>query len=439
MEITFDKQQKTQGLIKISVNRADFQPGVDQKIKEYSKTANIKGFRPGKVPEGMIRKMYGNALIVDEINKLVSDKLNAYLRESETQFLGEPLPVQKDESFDWENQEAFQFEYEIGFAEPFEVKIDKKVKMEKFSIKVDDSVVNETIENLQRQFGEMKNTEVTVDKDTLYGHATTKDGSVDQEISIDLRDVEKGSLKKLIGLKLEDEVEIDAKKSFKHESVIKNQLRMDDEAFKKFKGKLKFTLKAINHYELTPVNQELFDKTFGKDAIKDEAGFRDRVKEIVSQNYSGEEKQFFDYQIREKLTESAKINLPDEFLKKWLVKTNENLTPELVELEYGSYAKELKWSLIRNQIVKNQELKVEHEDVVNEAKELIKRQFAGSGIGNQMDDQLDTFANNYLQGENGENYMKVFNQVQSNKVLNYIKNEITVKEKAVSLDEFRKL
>lgn len=438
MEITFDKIEKTQGVIKISVNRADFQPGVDQKIKEYSKTANIKGFRQGKVPTGMIKKMYGNALIVDEINKLVSEKLNNYLRESDTQFLGEPLPVQKDEEFDWENQDSFEFEYEIGFAEPFEVKADKKMKLEKYFINVDDKVIDETIENLQRQFGEMENPEVSSEKDTLYGQVKSKDGSIDQEISIDLRDVEKGAFKKLVGIKNGAEVEIDPKKSFKHDNVLKNQLKLDDDDFKKLK-KLSFTLKAINHYKLAPINQELFDKTFGKDTIKDEAGFRDRVKEIVSQNYKGESEQFFDHQVREKLTESAKINLPDEFLKKWLIRTNDNITPELMELEFDSYAKELKWSLIRNQIVKNKEIKVEHEDVIGEAKELIKKQFAGSGIGNQMDDQLDTFANNYLQGENGENYMKVFNQVQSQKVLEHIKNEVTVKEKTVSLDEFRKL
>ncbi|WP_424961945.1 trigger factor [Ekhidna sp.] len=438
MEITFDKNEKTQGVIKISVNKADFQPGVDQKIKEYSKTANIKGFRQGKVPPGMIRKMYGSALIVEEINKLVSEKLNAYLRESDTQFLGEPLPAESDKQFDWENDEQFEFNYEIGFAEPFEVKVDKKVKLDKHSIKVDDKVIDETIENLQRQFGEMENPDTSSEKDTLYGSIKSKDGSVDQEVSIDLRDVEKGALKKLTGVKVGTEVEVDPKKSFKNDNVLKNQLRMDDDEYKKLK-KLTFTVQAINHYKLAPIDQELFDKTFGKGTIKDEAGFRERVKEIVSQNYKGEEEKFFDHQVREKLTESAKINLPDEFLKKWLIRTNENITPELMELEYTSYAKELKWSLIRNQIVKNQDIKVEHEDVINEAKALIKQQFAGSGMGDQMNDQLDTFANNYLQGENGENYMKVFNQVQSHKVLNYIKSEITVKEKAVSLDEFRKL
>ena len=438
MDISFDKTEKTQGVIKISVNKADFQPGVDQKIKEYSKTANIKGFRQGKVPTGMIKKMYGKALIVDEINKLVSEKLNAYLREGETQFLGEPLPVETDQEFDWENQESFEFKYDIGFAEPFDVKVDKKVKLEKYFINVDDNVIDETIENLQRQFGETENPDVTSDKDILYGTIKSKDEEINQEISIDLRDVEKATLKKLIGINNGAEVDIDPKKSFKHENALKNQLRLNDEEYKKLK-KLSFTLSAINHHKLAPIDQDLYDKTFGKDTIKDEEGFRERVKEIVSQNYSAESDKFFDFQVREKLTESAKISLPDEFLKNWLIRTNENITPELMELEYESYSKELKWSLIRNQLVKNQEIKVEHEDVTNEAKELIKKQFAGSGMGNQMDDQLDSFAQNYLQGENGENYMKVFNQVQSNKVLEYVKGEVTVKEKTVSLDEFRKL
>lgn len=438
MEISFDNNQKTQGVIKISVNRADFQPGVDQKIKEYSKTANIKGFRPGKVPPGMIRKMYGQALIVEEINKLVSEKLNSYLRESETQFLGEPIPIQKDEAFDWDHAESFEFEYEIGFAEAFSVKADKKVKLDRHSIKVDDQVVDETIENLQRQFGEVENPEIVSEKDTLIGSIRSKDESIDQEVSLDLRDAEKTLIKKATGAKVGDELEVDPRKSFKHEAVLKNQLRLEEEEFKKLK-KLKFEIKGINHHKLAEVNQEMFDKAFGKDTIKDETGFRERVKEIVSNNYKGEEEQFFQYQLREKLIDNTKIVLPEEFLKKWLVKSNENMTEELVELEFGSYSKELQWSLIRNQLVKEHDIKVEHEDVTNEAKELIKKQFAGSGMGDQFSDQLDTFANNYLQGENGENYMKVFNQVQNTKVLDFIKEQITIKDKEVSLDDFRKL
>ncbi len=437
MEISFDKTDKTQGLIKISVKRADFQPGVDQKIKEYSRTANIKGFRKGKVPAGMIRKMYGSALIVEEINKLVSDKLNSYLREGETQFLGEPLPEKTDDSYDWEKQEDFEFNYQIGYAQPFDLKVDKKLKIEKYSIKVDEAVIDETIENLQRQFGEMENPNVSSNKDTLYGQATSSDGVLDQEISIDLRDIEKSSLKKLIGIELDSKVQLDVRKSFKNENAIKSQLRLNDDDFKKLR-KFDFQLKGINHHKLAPVDQTLFDKSFGEGRVKDEQEFRSKVQEAVSKNYESESEKFFEIQLIERLAEKAKIELPDEFLKKWLLKTNENLTEDLLDLEYGTYAKELRWSLIRNKILKDQQIKVEHEDVTNEAKELIKQQFAGSGLP-EMNDQLDTFANNYLQAENGENYMKVFNKVQGNKVIDYIKEEATIKEKQVSLDDFRKL
>ncbi len=437
MEISFDKTDKTQGLIKISVNKADFQPGVDQKIKEYSRTANIKGFRKGKVPAGMIRKMYGSALIVEEINKLVSEKLNSYLREGETQFLGEPLPEKKDDSYDWENQDVFEFTYQIGYAEPFELKIDKKLKAEKYSIKVDDAVIDETIENLQRQFGETENPSISSEKDTLYGQATSSDGLINHEISIDLRDVDKSYLKKLTGIELEAKVQLDARKSFKNENAIKSQVRLAEDDFKKLR-KFDFRLKGISHHRLAPVDQTLFDKSFGEGNVNDEQEFRNKVKEAVSRNYQSESEKFFEVQLIDKLAEKAKIDLPDEFLKNWLLKTNENLTEELLDLEYGTYAKELRWSLIRNKVLKDEQIKVEHEDVTNEAKELIKQQFAGSGLP-EMNDQLDKFADNYLQAENGENYMKVFNRVQSNKVVDYIKNEITIKEKQVSLDEFRKL
>ena len=436
MEISFDKNQKMQGIIKISVNKTDFQPSVDQKIKEYSKTANIRGFRPGKVPSIMIRKMYGKSLIVEELNKLVSEKLNTYLKEGEAQFLGEPIQIQKEEVFDWDNAENFEFEYEIGFAEPFQIKVDKEVKLDRLLIEIDDQVINGTVENLQRQFGELETPEVASEKDTLHG--LVKYESVNQEISLDLRDAENALVEKVTGSKVGDVLEIDPKKSFKHEAVLKKQLKLDADGFKKLK-KLKFEVKEINHYKLAAIDQKLFDKVFGKDAVKDESNFREKVRGLVADGYKTEEDQYLNYQIREKLIENTKITLPEEFLKKCLIRSNKNMTPELVELEFDSYAKELQWSLIKNKLVKDNEIKVEHEDVINRAKALIKKQFAGSGMGDKANDQLDIFANNYLQSENGENYLQIFNQVQNNKTLDFIKGQITIKDKEVTLDEFKKV
>ena len=440
MDISLDKINKTEGLIKITLKEADYQPAVDQKIKDYSKKANIKGFRPGKVPEGMIRKMYGKSLLVDEINHMLSHKLSDYLRESDLQFLGEPLPNRdKAESIDWDTQKEFSFEYNIGFANEFELNIDSKIKIERFSIKIDDQVLNETIENLQRQFGEPEIADTVSEKDYVYGPISSADGSVNKEIKIDSKEVEKGMFKKFKGSKVGDEIAFEAKKLYKNPNQIKYQLGLTDEDFKKLKGKLTFRIEGIQRIKEIPVGQELFDKTFGPGAVDSLDAFKTKVKEEVGKSYKREEKQYFEYKLREMLTEKAKIELPSNFLKKWLKETNEEMTDEILNNEFDAYARELQWSLIRNKIIRTQGIKVENEDVITEAKNLIRNQFSASGLVEGIEDQLDAFANNYLQAEKGENYMKVYNQVQQQRVMDYLTNEITIKDKEISLEAFRKL
>ncbi len=442
MEITLDKIDKTEGLIKVILKQDDYQPGVSQKIKEFSKKANIKGFRPGKVPPQLIKELYGKSILAEEINHLLSDKLNTYFRESDLQFLGEPIP--KDDSFDNLNlsidqAKDFEFEYNVGFAEDFDLKIDQKLKVEKPKIKIDKKVIDETIENLQRQFGEPSNEEVAQAKDIAYGKVTSKDGNIDKEIDIDLNDLSKGIDKKFIGKKVGDSVEFEPKKLYVDSHKLHHQLNISHDDFDKLKGKLSFEIKGISRTNPVPVDQQLFDKTFGEGKVKSEDEFRKKIEETIGENYAREEEQYFNYLLRNQLIEKAKINLPDKFLKKWLSRSDEKITDEVLNEEYESYSKELKWSLIKNKIVKDQSLKVENEEVVNAAKDLIKAQFGQAGLGDQMNDRLDMFAQNYLQAENGENYMKIYNQVLNNKALEFVKSQINVKDKTVSLDEFRKL
>lgn len=440
MDITLDKIDKTEALIKVTLKQEDYQPAVNRKIKDYSKKANIKGFRPGKVPEGVIKSMYGKSLVAEEVQHMLSHKLSDYIRESDLQFLGEPLPNREmNEKIDWETQTDFEFQFNLGFANEFNLSIDKKIKVEKYKIKVDDTVIKETIENLQRQFGEPEVAQNVEEKDFVYGPVVSSDGAIDKELKIDMKELEKGAFKKFKGAKENDTVSFEPKKLYKSPHLLKQQLGLTDDEYKKIKGKLTLTIKGIQRIKIVEVGQDLFDKTFGKDAVKTIEEFKEKVKDAVGKNYANEEEQFFNYKLREQLIDKAKIELPDNFLKRWLKETNEEMTDEILTKEYEMYGRELKWSLIRNQIVKNQEMKVENEEVQNEAKNLIRMQFASSGIGDGMEDQLDNFATNYLQGENGENYMKVYNQVQNRKVMDYIKSEITIKDKEVSLEAFRKL
>ncbi len=438
MEITLDRLDKNQGLIKINLLETDYQPVVTQKIKEFSKKANIKGFRPGKVPLGLVKQMFGKSILLEELNKLLSDKLNTYLRESDLQFLGEPIP-QEDGSIDLENQKDFVFKYKIGFASEFELPIDNKFKIDKHLIKVDDKVINETIDNLRKQFGTPSNPEKAEEGDTLYGAMKSADGSINMEISVEFGDLEKAYVKKFTGVKVGDSVEIEPKKLYKDTHKLHHQLRISHDDFEEMTIKLSFEVKGINRNLPADINQELFDKTFGPDSVKTEAEFREKVKEAISQNYKREEEQFLTYTIREQLVEKTKIELPDTFLKEWLLKTNDKLTPDLLQTEYDSYAKELRWSLIRNKIAKKEGLKAEAQEVIEEAKNLIRAQFGQAGLMGSLEDRLDDFASNYLQGEDGENYMKMYNQVMSNKVYEYVKSQVTIKEKTVTVDEFRKL
>ncbi len=439
MDTIIDKIENSEALIKIKLKEDDYQPRVNQKIKDYSKKATIKGFRPGKVPPGLIKQMYGNSFLIDEINSILSEELNKVLRENDIQFLGEPLPSDDQQSIDWENQKDFEFLYTIGYAEDFDIKIDKKIKVDYNAITIDKKVMDETINNLRKQFGEPLTPEEVGEEDTVYGSLSSTDDSINQEISIDVAELDKGSKKKIIGKKTDESMDIDVNKAFTDKTYFERISRLTKEDLKSSKGKLSFKLKGINRTAPAEINQELFDKTFGKDSVKSEEEFMKKVEETISVNYQKETDQYFDFKVREALVGKLKIKLPEEFLKKWLQKTNENITQESIDNEFGQYADELKWSLIRNHISKSAELKVENPEVVAQAKELILQQFGGAAVADQLGDQLDTFANNYLQGENGNNYMKTFNMVMDNKVFAYLKENITVKEKSVTLDEFRKM
>tara|TARA_B100000900_G_C20543244_1_gene701426 strand:- start:74 stop:1393 length:1320 start_codon:yes stop_codon:yes gene_type:complete len=438
LEINFDKIENSEALIKISLKDVDYQPQVTEKIKDFSKKANIKGFRPGKVPVGIIKKMYGPQIIAEEITKIVGDSLNNYLKESDLQFLGEPVALDPEQPIDWVNQKKFDFTFNVGYAQDFSLKIDKTLKIEHQKIKIDDGVMEETLANLRQQFGEVVNADTVSQGDTIYGVLSAKDKLEDQEITFELKEIKKNISKKLIGSKIGTVIDVDHKKSFNNESYFSRITKLTEEEIKSVKGKFKFTIKGISHTLPATINQELFDRTFGKGKVKTEKEFYSKIKNTISENYKEEAVKLFHHKMREKIIGNTKITLPNKFLKNWLLRTNKNVNPEILEKEYDNYQKELKWSLVRNKIAKDQTIKIENDEILNEAKMIMAKQFGGMAALEQLGDQMDAMAENYLKAENGDNYMKVFNEIQNRKVFSFIENEVTTKEKMVSLDDFRK-
>ncbi len=439
MDITLEKKTSTEGFIKIKLKQDDYQPQVEEKIKDYSKKANVKGFRPGKVPTGYIKKLYGKSILVEEINQILSQSLSNYIKENKINLLGEPLPNQeKSLNIDWENQNEFDFEYNIGMVDNFNYDISDKVKVTAYEIKVDDKVLNETLDNLKLQYGGMENPEVSEEGDALFG--TLSQEEFEKDILIELSDVDKKLAKKFIGVKKGDEIKFDLHKAFTDNHKLSHLLAMSEEETSALAGDFTFAAKNVNRKVAAEMNQEFFDKIFGKDSVKDEKEFIEKIKSTIGDNYKKETESFLNYSIQNTIVEATKMDLPDEFLKKWLLTSNEGkVTPEDIEKEYEAYIKDLKWSLIKNKIGEDESIKVEHEDVQEKTREIIRMQFAQSGLGAQFESNIDAFVDNYLQGENGNNYYKVFNEAQAEKIMGVIKEKITIANKKVDLEKFKKL
>ncbi|WP_268122411.1 trigger factor [Roseivirga pacifica] len=438
MDITLDKKDSNVASIKIKLNEADYQSKVDEKIKDYSKKAQIKGFRPGKVPTGVIKKMYGKSILVEEINHLVGHKLQDYIRDNELKILGEPIPDQQSfENIDWENAKEFEFDYNIGLVDDFKVDLSKKVKVTNYNIEADQKVLDETLDNVRTQFGEMTNPEVSEEGDIIFG--AFKQGDFTHDTTVDLNDLNKTNAKKFIGKKKGDEIKVDLSKLYKEASKQAAQLGKTEDELEGLDMNFVFEVKNVNRRVLAEVNQALFDKTFGEGVVSSEEEFMAKITDTISENYARETNAWLNKTIQDELIKNTEISLPDEFLKEWLKLSGEGkVTDADIEKEYDIYADQLRWNLISNEIAKENEIKPEHEDIKEATRKMIEAQFMGSGMG-QFVDQMDAFVDNYLQGENGQNYMKMAEQVQVEKVLEFVKEKIEIKSKKVSLDKFKEI
>jgi trigger factor len=442
LEITLNKKNNTEGVIKIKLTEGDYQPHVEEKVKDYSRKANIKGFRQGKVPSGVIKKMFGKSILVDEINHLLSHKLSDYIKDNQIKILGDPLPNQeKAKQIDWDTQKDFEFEYQIGMVDDFTYEVSSKVKVKSYPIEVDQNTIDETLTDLKKRFGKVSEPETSEVDDNLFGELRAKEGDFKKEHAfIAIEKVDKKEQKKFIGLKKDDEVEFEISKIFSEDAQVAQLLGVSDEEAKAAKGKYIFKLTNISRVEPAAVNTELFDRVFGKDVVTTEEEFLNKVKETISENYKRESEHFLDHNIEDYFISNTSINLPDEFLRSWLLSSsNGEVTEDVLNKEFEHYKRGLKWDLVKNRIADDNKITVEAEEVRNKAKELIVAQFGGQAFVQQLGDRLDGIADNYLQNENGQNFMRLYNQLRGDKILKFIKDNITVEEKKVSVEEFKKI
>jgi trigger factor len=440
LDITLDKKDNTSASLKINLSEADYKPKVDAKLKEYSKKVSLKGFRPGKVPAALIQKMYGKGILVDEINHIVSHTVSDYIRDNKLPVVGEPLPAEGNGSnIDWDNQKEFEFTFDLGLIPDFDFTVNQDIKVTRYEIETDEKVVGETIDTLRNQFGQTTNPEKSEAGDMVFGELKQVDGDFSQKTLIPLNKLKAPVADKFIGIGSEDKVTFDINKAFEADDV-RHVTGLSKEEAAELKGQFDFTVQNVNRTTPAELNQEFFDKVLGAGTADSEEAFRAKVKEIVNENYNRETDLFFVNTLKKEVLKKVNIDLPHDFLKRWLLVSNEGkLTKEQIDNEFDLYLDELKWTIIRNKVAEQSEIKVETADVLEKTKEMIRNQFAQMGLAGQMEEMIDNYADNYLKDEKGQNFMKMYEQVYYDKVLNYMKENVSTETKKVDVEGFKKI
>ena len=447
MDIALEKASDTNASLIITLKPEDYKAEVDKKLKQYGKQVSLKGFRPGHVPASLVQKMYGKGILVEEVNSLLNKSLTNYIRENKLQVVGDPMPNREEaDSIDWDAQDEFKFSYELGLASDFTVDLPALGSINRYEIDADDKAVNETIDNLRQQFQAHEHAEESAEGDTLYGelkqlNAAEGDIPFETKTALPLAKVAPDDLGTFLNKKKEETFTFTMETAFPEEKDRALATGAKKEEAANLTGEFSFTIEDITRNAPAELNQEFFDKVLGAGAVSDEESFRTKVKEVIGQNYSRESDNLLRFDIEKTLLENTPISLPDEFLKNWLLTMNEGkFTAEQIEEQYPDFTKSAKLQLIKNRIAEQNQIDVNFEDVMGATRQMVRDQFGfAGGDGGEMDETIDRIAKNYLMDEknNGQNYTTTFNRVFDDKVIDYIKSQLTVVDQTVSLEEFR--
>ena len=446
MKITQSKAKDLMATITVEVAAADYTEKVDKVLKDYRKTADVPGFRKGKTPMAIINKKYRTSVIVEEVNKLLQDELYKHISAEKVRVLGSPMPI--DETpIDWENNEDFTFQYEVGLAPDFDVKITAKDKLNYYKIKADAKLVDGYCTDIAKRYGKMSNPEVSVEGDLIFCAISQLDvdGSVmsngiSNEATVAMEYIADAKVKKqFVGVKKDDVLKVNVMKAFTNHSDLGSMLNVSHDALHNLTSEeFQFTVKNINQLAPAELTTELFDKVYGEGKVKDIKEFKAKVQAEAEGQFVGESDRMLKNDIVTYFIEKLKLQMPDDFLKRWLVQTSEQpITMEMLATEYDMYAKSLQWQLIENKILENYEVKVTQEDVLNQTKKLIGSQMKQYGQPEGDDAQLTDIATNILKNE--EERKKIYDQIFDERTLVVYKENFKLTEKNVTYDEFVKL
>lgn len=436
MNITKEQIDNLNAVVKIAITKDDYQDKVDGILKDYKKSANIPGFRKGHVPMGLIKKQYGKAVLVDEVNKLLQDNLNKYLTEEKLDVLGNPLPKQQDD-FDWD-AETLDFEFELGLAPEFDVNLKGKKAITQYKIVADDKMIDEQVERISKQYGKLVSQDVVGDDNEITGTFNNEAEEIENNTTIELDKIKTKKNKGLFtGKKAGDVVMLKTKGLFEEDYLLSSALGIDREKAEGLDVEVSFTISEINQREAAELNQELFDKLFGEGKVTSEDEMRAKIKEDAESQFAQQAEQKLLNDVTEHLIDNTKFDLPTEFLTKWIQMTGEKeLTGEEATEEYSKSEKGLRYQLIEGKIIKDNDLQVQFDELKEFAKGFIKTQMAQFGQLDPAEEELDSIAARIL--SNQDEVKRLSEQLMSKKMLDFFKENANLKTKELSYEDFVK-
>lgn len=447
MKVSFDCPDKINGLLTVTIEEDDFKNDVEKELKNYRKRANVPGFRPGMVPMGLIRRQYGNAVKMDVVNNKLSEEVNKYIQDNKINMLGMPLGSEKQTPVDLEKDAPYTFMFDIAVAPEFDIELSDKDAIDYYDITVDDKLVDQQVDGFASRFGAYQKAEEYKEGDVLKGdlreldaEGNTKEGGVEVEgATVMPQYLKDDDQKKLFeGAKAGDIITFNPYKAYAGGAEVATLLKVEREKKEDYQGDFSYQITEVQHFEKHAVDQELFDQVFGKDEVKDEKSFREKIAEGVKQQLATDEDFRFLQDLRKYAEEKVgQLTYPDALLKRVLKENNKDKDDEFINKNYEASLKDLTWSLIKNKLAEKAEVKVNDDDVKNVAREIARAQFAQYGMQNVGEEYVNNYAEELLKQRDTVNQFA--ERAVDEKLVAAVKPVVKLNHKEISLEDFNKM
>lgn len=421
--------------INIKIDEKDYADKVEKKLKDYKKNMEMPGFRKGKVPMNLIKQKYERALIADEVNNQMQEALNKYLQDNKIAILGYPIPSKEQKDIDWATAKEFDFNYDIGLAPELEVDLSKVEGITDYKITADDKMIDKEVAQIQQQYGSFSDLDEAKEDSFVLGTFTNEDENINSQTTVNMADLTDNAKKQLLGKKKGDVVEFNSADLYKDPHTMMHALNIDHDRVHGLNVPLKFEVNGVFELKPAEINKELLDKVFGEGKIEDEAGLRQFIKDDIEKQLEQTADNQLLNDVTEKLLETVDVELPADFLKRWIeVDSQGKITGEQAEEEYKKAEKGLKYQLIEEAVAKKYGIKVTYDDLLNLVKDLLKLQMLQYGQALPDEAQIEEIAHNVLKNE--EEVKRLSDQIIKKKLVGVYKEHIPVQKEEISYDKF---